>query len=43
MANTKDLALMAATIANDGIQPITNKRLVQKKNIPYILHQLELN
>ena len=43
MATTRDLALMAATIANDGIQPITKKRLVQKKNISYILHQLELN
>ena len=43
MATTRDLALMAATLANDGIQPITKKRLVQKKNISYILHQLELN
>ena len=43
MATTRDLALMAATIANDGIQPITKKRLVQKKNISYILRQLELN
>ena len=37
MATTKDVAVMAATIANGGVNPKTGKRVVDKKFIPYIL------
>jgi glutaminase len=37
MANSMDIAIMGATIANYGVNPKTNKRVVEKKFIPYIL------
>lgn len=35
--NAKDLALMAATLANGGTQPVSGKSLVSPENIPEIL------
>ena len=35
--NTKDLAVMAATLANGGRNPITGKQLVKPENVPEIL------
>lgn len=32
-ANAKDLAAMAATLANNGIQPLTQKRIYKEENI----------
>jgi len=38
-----DLAVMAATIANDGINPLTLERCLPKKLIPYIIDQMFSN
>lgn len=35
--NTKDLAVMAATLANNGINPLTKEKVVDPKHIPQIL------
>ncbi len=35
--NAKDLAMMAATLANAGVNPVTGKQLVSAENIPEIL------
>ncbi len=35
--NTKDLAIMAATLANEGKNPITGKQVVAREHIPQIL------
>ena len=35
--NTKDLATMAATLANGGANPLTGKRVVSAENVPEIL------
>jgi glutaminase len=35
--NTKQLAMMGATIANDGVNPATGLRVVKAENIPYLL------
>jgi glutaminase len=35
--NAKQLALMGATLANNGLNPVTGKRVVKPENIPYIL------
>jgi glutaminase len=35
--NAKDLAMMAATLANGGKQPVTGKRLVSTENVPRVL------
>jgi len=35
--NTRDLAMMAATLANGGKNPVTGKQLVKSENIPEIL------
>ena len=43
MATTKDVAVMAATIANYGVNPKTGKRVVDKKFIPYILTHMATN
>jgi glutaminase len=40
MITTRDIAIMAATIANDGINPKTNKRIMSAKNIPYIIKHM---
>jgi len=35
--NAKDLATMAATLANGGKNPVTGKQVISPKNVPYIL------
>lgn len=35
--NTKDLAVMAATLANSGINPMTKEKLIDAKDVPEIL------
>ena len=36
-ANVKDLATMAATLANGGKNPVTGKQVMASKNVPYVL------
>ena len=43
LATSQDIALMAATIANYGLNPKTGKRVVDKKFIPYILTHMAAN
>jgi glutaminase len=43
MVTSQDLAVMAATLANQGVNPKTNKKVVDKKFIPYILKHMEEN
>ena len=43
MVNSTDIAIMAATLANGGINPKTNSKLISKKNVKYILDHMELN
>ena len=43
MVNSKDIAVMAATLANDGINPITNKNILSKENTNYIIHHMAQN
>jgi glutaminase len=35
--NTKQLAMMGATIANNGVNPATGRRVIKAENVPYIL------
>ncbi len=35
--NAKDLATMAATLANGGTNPVTGKLVMSAKNVPYVL------
>ena len=35
--NAKDLAMMAATLANGGKNPATGKQAMSAKNVPYVL------
>ncbi|HEU4647674.1 MAG TPA: glutaminase A [Gemmatimonadales bacterium] len=35
--NAKDLATMAATLANGGKNPVTGKQVMAAKNVPYVL------
>lgn len=43
MVTTRDIALMGATIANYGVNPHTNERVLDKKFIPYILTHMATN
>jgi glutaminase len=43
MVNTQDVALMAATLANNGINPKSKKRVVKPENVKYILKHMALN
>ena len=43
MTTSQDLALMAATLANNGVNPKTKKRIVSTKYISYILDHMEEN
>jgi len=40
MVTSADLAVMAATIANNGINPKTGKKIVDKKYVSYILEHM---
>ena len=42
MVTSKDLALMAATLANNGINPKSGKYLISKKNVEYILKHMTI-
>jgi len=35
--NAKQLAMMGATIANNGVNPATGRRVIKAENIPYLL------
>ena len=35
--NTRDLAMMAATLANGGVNPVTKKKMVDAKHVPGLL------
>jgi glutaminase len=35
--NTKDLAIMGATLANGGVNPLTNRRMMPAKDVPELL------
>jgi len=39
----QDISVMAATIANNGINPITQKVVMDKKHIPYIIDHMYKN
>jgi glutaminase len=43
MTTTEDIALMAATFANNGVHPITKTKLVSKSNLDYIMEHMKLN
>lgn len=43
LVSSKDMSVMAATFANNGINPLTNKKIVDKKYIIYILGQIICN
>ena len=43
LVTSKDVAIMAATIANYGVNPKTNKKVIDKKFIPYITHHMAAN
>lgn len=43
MVSTCDLAIMAATLANGGINPKTKKRLVSNVNTEYIINHMSIN
>ena len=43
MVTSKDIALMAATLANGGVSPKTKKRIIKEKNVDYILDHMDLN
>jgi glutaminase len=35
--NARQLAVMGATLANNGVNPVTGRRVIKAENIPYIL------
>lgn len=43
MTTSQDLAVMAATLANNGVNPKTQKKIIDVKYITYILNHMEEN
>ena len=43
MVTSQDVAVMACTLANGGVQPTTGKRVATKKHVDYIIDHLCLN
>lgn len=43
LVTSKDVAVMAATIANYGVNPKTKKKVIDKKYIPYIITHMAVN
>ena len=43
MTTSQDLAVMAATLANGGVNPKTKEKIIQAKFIPYILKHMREN
>ncbi len=42
LVNTTDLAIMGATLANGGINPITRARVVSERNVPHLLAEMTM-
>lgn len=42
LISAKDLAVMGATLANGGMNPLTKERVVQESNVPYILAEMTM-
>ncbi|MEE3928312.1 glutaminase A [Mycoplasmopsis ciconiae] len=42
LVSSEDLAIMAATLANDGIHPITKKQVIKSQNISHILAEMTM-
>jgi glutaminase len=40
MFSSKNIAVMAATIANYGVNPVTKKRLTSRKNVEYVVEHM---
>ena len=40
MVNSKDVAIMAATLANHGANPITHKKLINEEKTDYIIEHM---
>jgi glutaminase len=40
LVTSKDVSIMASTLSNGGINPITKKKTMSKKNIKYVLGQM---
>ena len=43
MVTSKDVAVMAATLANNGVNPKTKQRIIKPANVKYILEHMALN
>lgn len=43
MVTSKQLALIGATLANDGINPLTNKRVISSQNVKAVLAEMVIN
>jgi len=42
MVTSKDAAVMACTLANEGVNPKTGKRVISKQNAKYVVHHMAL-
>ncbi|AXN43506.1 Glutaminase 1 [Mycobacterium marinum] len=42
LVTTADLAVMGATLANGGTNPITGKRVIARKNVPHVLAEMTM-
>ncbi len=42
MVTTVDLAIMGATFANGGVNPVTGKRVIAKANVPHMLAEMTM-
>jgi glutaminase len=43
MVTSKDVAVMAATLANNGVNPKTKQQIIKPANVKYILEHMALN
>lgn len=42
LITAKDLAIMAATLANGGVNPVTKQHVLQAENVPHILAEMTM-
>ncbi|SJZ51124.1 glutaminase A [Mycoplasmopsis verecunda] len=42
LVTSKDLAIMASTLANKGINPVTKEQVISSKNVPHILAEMTM-
>ena len=42
LVTTEDLAIMGATLANGGINPVTGKRVIAQANVPHLLAEMTM-